>query len=230
MSKTINHIIESIDSLPIYSKDYGIIKDILSHSDPKLFASIVEGIIDGDIYWLDFEKILANTGYSTMVEKTLESQEKLSDEYSKLMALRSTLYGEDVEYSLKNLALGKSVDNTDEESLMYQHELDNARENILYELTKISEEDTDLSILCRIKLFNYLMNYEDELAPEDQKINPEEIFLFINDYLVPIDYRYQVLDSTDFSFMKENGLTEDEMKKYKAMAFFLRRSSYSKGV
>lgn len=224
MGKDLDKLFAEIDNLPIYKRDFDVISSILDSGDPKLFSVIMESVIRGDLYWSDFEKILENTNYNDFVLKSLESQNKIKEELSRMSALRSDMLTDRL--PPKFIALGKSTDNTTKENEAYDIESSNMRDNILYELSRISEKDTDLSILCKLRLYNYILNYENNIDT-DEKINPDDIFLFINDLLIPIDSRYQVLDSTDKLFMSENNLSEEEMKKYKSVAFFLRQLEYS---
>lgn len=224
MGKDLDKLFAEIDNLPIYKRDFDVISSILDSGDPKLFSVIMESVISGDLYWSDFEKILENTNYNDFVLKSLESQNKIKEELSRMSALRSDMLTDRL--PPKFIALGKSTDNTTKENEAYDIESSNMRDNILYELSRISEKDTDLSILCKLRLYNYILNYENNIDT-DEKINPDDIFLFINDLLIPIDSRYQVLDSTDKLFMSENNLSEEEMKKYKSVAFFLRQLEYS---
>ena len=219
MSRDVNKLLSEIDKLPIYSKDYKIINNIIENGDPKLFTVILESVLDGDIYWSDFEEILSNTNYNNIVVSTLDSQELISKEYSKILALRKELW-DNLDFNLpENLALGLNTDNEE----FYNSEFNNTLENMLYNLIRVTPNDTDLSILCKIKLLNHIVNYEEG---KDNGINPEDIFFFINDFLIPVDSRYQVLNSTDISFMHQNNLTKEQMKKYKALAYFLRKKDF----
>lgn len=228
MAKEIDNILDSIDNLPIYKKDFDIIQEIINKGDPKLFSVILESVINGDLYWSDFEKILVHTNYNNFVLNTLESQKEMSEELFKMAALRNSIIG-DSWSTPKGIALGEHTDNTESETAIYNLEYKRNRDNILYEITQINENDNELSILCKIRLYNYITNYIHG-DKSDNSLNPDDIFLFINDLLIPVDSRYQVLDATDIMFMNEHNLTEDQMKKYKATAFFLRKMNYEKTV
>lgn len=224
MGKDLDKLFKEIDNLPIYKKDFDVIMEILNNGDPKLFSTIIESILSGELYWSDFEKILSHTDYNRYVVDNLEAQQKMITELSRMSALRDDVYS--ISIPPKNIALGCDIDNVQAEKEIYNLESKSMRDNIIYELSKLHPEDSDLSILCKIRLYNYIMNYE-EGAQNKEQINPDDIFMFINDLLIPIDSRYQVLDSTDLMFMNDNNLSEEEMKKYKSLAFFLRKLEYN---
>lgn len=57
-------------------------------------------------------------------------------------------------------------------------------------------------------------------------INPNDIFLFLKKYYIPLDYRFQSLDSFDETYMKKHELSENTMKQIKALSLYLRRKDY----
>lgn len=225
MAREVQQFMRDIDDLVLYQKDYNIIRTLLECGDPDLFAVILEGVLNGDLYWSDFDTIFAETNYNKLVVDILDIQQKIREEYSRLNELRASLYG-NINMSLADgVAFGMySTENDTNETLKnrektLESELDNIRETALYEITKITPNDNELSILCKIKIFNQLQIQDDS---DKDKINYRDLFLFINDFLLPLDIRYQVLDSNDIVFMTKHGLTETEMKKYKALKVFLR--------
>lgn len=225
MARSVSEILSEIDNMVIYSSDYDIIDSLLASCDPKTFTIILEAVIDGDLYWHDFERVLANTNYSDQVSKHLSSQAAIMDTYRKMKTYRESLLSTTslVTYSdtrLKELAniseLGISeFKRNGAKSDAYAKEFKNIQDNLLYELTKISTNDNDLSILCKNKLYNMFNSGSGNISVDD-------IFFFVNDYVIPIDSEYQVLNETDRLFMSIKGLSEEEMKKYKSVKMFLR--------
>lgn len=56
-------------------------------------------------------------------------------------------------------------------------------------------------------------------------INPNDIFFFINNYIIPLDSKYQVLDEFDNIYMRQNNIGEDTMKQIKMVSMLLKRDA-----
>lgn len=231
----IDNILEKIDKMTIYSKDYDIILSLLDNIDTRLFYTIVESVLEGDISWTDFESFLRNTNYNNLLESSLESQEKLKDEYYKILRLREAIYGnlvtknrlfKDGIYGLSNLGLRFSSNESQIVKDIYKKEFNDIQDNFIYDLLQISPDDNDLEIVCKIKLLDYILSKE---IYKDTNDVPEldNLFFYTGEYIVPVSEGHQILTTTDRNFMLENNMTEDEMKKFKATEYLLRTSSYS---
>jgi hypothetical protein len=88
------------------------------------------------------------------------------------------------------------------------------KEDLIYQILAIKPND---SIIVRDAKIKFLSEYE------NGNITNDDILLFADSHIIPIDYRYQTLNDADNEFMYENKLTEDEMKKIKALSLFFRR-------
>ena len=211
MSRSINSILRDIDSLPIYKDDFDIIKNILNVSNPKLFASIIESVLSDDLYWSDFIRILDDINYSDTVANILKTQKEIKDKCKKLLELRKSInFGTSDEEIIENLII---TDTDSSENSQYYNEYILLRDEIINEITKINKNDTELSILCKIRMYNDIKN---------NNINPDDIFFFIHELVIPVDSENQIITVSDRIFMEKNNITEEQLKKYKSVAIFLR--------
>jgi hypothetical protein len=81
-------------------------------------------------------------------------------------------------------------------------------------LFEFNENDSELTIAAKIELKERFFNGEFE---------KEDLLLFADSFILPLDFRYQLLNQNDLNFMLENNLTEDEMKKIKSLSIFLKK-------
>jgi len=292
MALTQEEILVGIDRMPIYQKDYDIIRDLIKTVEPPLFTKIVEEVLTGGLYWSDFDRFLGNTDYEELLRDNLEVQGELKKKLKMLSDFRKQLYNDDFTmldnnkslavitpgsqtYNYEKVASTAAFDPNEvyytkndksdyseahnisafEEgtvyytrsiSRFYEDELARIRDDLLYEMTKIEPTDSALTVAFKIKLENAIRNGEyvvknlesleqagrltstgQVLSEDKQKaydyINPNDIFLNIGSYLIPLDINHQTLTRADRLFMDENGLNEKDMKAYKAISLLLRR-------
>lgn len=295
MALTQEEILVGIDKMPLYKKDYDIIKELIKILEPRLFTKIVEEVLEGTLYWSDFEKFFSNTDYHEILRNNLEVQSNLKRDLKLLSDFRKEIYNTDFtmldnnkslavispgidEYKYVPVEKGETFDpnrtyyfkngkadfiealqfNADhtgfakdytyykrEENTFYEDEFSKIRDDLLYEITKINPEDSPLTVAFKIKLENAIRNGEyvlenidslSEAGLVDEKyvysenknekfdyINPNDIFLYIGSYLIPLDINHQVLTRMDRLFMEENNLSEKQMKSFKAISLLLRR-------
>ena len=50
-----------------------------------------------------------------------------------------------------------------------------------------------------------------------------DIFLFMNDYIVPLDYEHQILNEFDKAYMNNNNLNVSQMKQIKSLYLIMTR-------
>ena len=92
------------------------------------------------------------------------------------------------------------------------------RDIIIRSLFEYDENDPDLVVAAKIKL-------RDKLFKENPDFSKDDLLLFSESYILPIDFRFQILNKNDRNFMLENNLTDDEMKKIKTLSIFLKQKS-----
>jgi hypothetical protein len=57
---TRNDILEKIDNLKLYEKDYDTLLNLLNNADDKFFVKVLEEILNGNLYIQDFERFFEN--------------------------------------------------------------------------------------------------------------------------------------------------------------------------
>lgn len=57
-------------------------------------------------------------------------------------------------------------------------------------------------------------------------INPNDILFSANEYIIPIDYRFQTLTAADKVFKTQNNLSDDEIRKMKSLYMYLKYNNY----
>ena len=164
--KNIQEILENINNMDIYQKDYDIIKNLLDMGDDKFFTKILEEVIEGNLYWSDFEHFLANTAYPELLEKNLESQQKIAEKLQQLINLRQRI---DINYEYDSANPDETlvlIDNYSERpdavamKNLYDSELTRMRGDLLFELTRANSEDTIITRAYKTQLYNAIKNGE----------------------------------------------------------------------
>jgi len=212
---TRNEMLEKIDKLAIYEKDYKVIESLINVDD-RFFVKVIEEILEGNLFFSDFERIFQDESYSAILSRNLEAQEKLRTEIIRLAEFRKqTLNDPSYFIDLKTISVGVTkTDPSDPLNEFYSYEKNMVVNNQIYQLLDTVSSDSPELVAVKLRIFKAL-----ELG----QINKEDFLLFAKDYIVPISEEGQVLDRSDINFMVENGLTEDQMKKLKALSKFIRR-------
>lgn len=236
MNFTLDDILHKVDKMEIHERDYDTIKMLLKNTDEELFTKILEEVLLGNLYWSDFERYLANTNYPKLLRESIKSQMEMNSELSKLKALRMSIIDEDEGDADKQSIAIKS-------GSLYSDEFSLFKDKIIYELTKIDKNDTALTIVYKYKLYNVIKNAEyfnnlnttdrsnltflenkiiDANGKEYDYLNPDDILFLIDEYLLPVDMKYQVLDDFDYNYMEEHNLTPETMQQIKSVSLILR--------
>jgi hypothetical protein len=216
MTKT--ELIESLSAMSIYEKDYEVISALLGMNDDNLLVKIVEEVAEGNLLFTDFYSIFSGTKYTGILEANLESQERLRQEIERTIAFRRE-FGNDPDYAIdpSTTRIGVTVQDAGSPTKgFYDSSEETERNQLIYDI--LSPDPTDDPVVRRSKLSIYTAITQGTLSEED-------VLLFARDYIVPISYENQVLNGSDISFMVENNLTEDQVRKIKALSAFLRRGS-----
>lgn len=241
MSRSIDEILNEIDQMDLYEYDYKIIDKLLASGNNKLFTKILEEVLDGNLYWSDFDEYLSNTEYPKMLEENLQNQEKL---YKKLQLFIDFKKNIDSNYQYTNdndlmYLKGNNINSEDDE--FYDNEVIRFKENMLYRILTISPKDNEISLALKNILYNAIRNYEiykedqSSYVFEDGYVSPvgsedkydvldyNSILLFLHDLIIPLNYENQQLDEFDKDYMLKNNLNEEQMKQFKSLSMILKR-------
>jgi hypothetical protein len=209
-------MLTKIDGLVIYQKDYDVIRVLLNNTSDEFFVKVIEEILLGNLYFSDFERIFPSGTYETIIKQNLESQDKLRREIERTIAFRREVENANYNIDLKNTKLGVFLPDEGSELYdFYEEERVNVIDNQIYELLETIPTDNDLVRTAKFKIYEALKNGD---------ISKEDFLLFAKDYIVPISFEHQVLDKSDINFMIENNLTEEQVKKIKALSLFIKKS------
>jgi hypothetical protein len=213
---TKQEMLTKIDGLVIYQKDYDVIRVLLNNTSDEFFVKVIEEILLGNLYFSDFERIFPSGTYETIIKQNLESQDKLRKEIERTIAFRREVENANYNIDLKNTKLGVFLPDEGSELYdFYEEERVNVINNQIYELLETIPTDNDLVRTAKFKIYEALENGD---------ISKEDFLLFAKDYIVPISFEHQVLDKSDINFMIENNLTEEQVKKIKALSLFIKKS------
>lgn len=236
---TKDEILNEIDNLVIYEKDYPLIKSLIDTADDKFTVAVLEEVIKGNLLWSDFEQILSKTDYTNLISETIPLQNKLEKQVKAIIELRQSIDGTNINLAELTQKTG-FVPETD--NSLYESVEEEERYDILYSLLTYNSNDTPITQAIKTKLLNGIENwkYYNSLSDEDKKkyviengkiheknktnsyiiINPHDILISASDYIVPINTDFIVLNKTDIAFMRKYNLTEDQVKQFKAITRF----------
>lgn len=192
-------LLDNISNMIIYEKDYDTLSKLVKYCSPRLFTKIMEEVFLDNLYISDFDSVFPDD-ISDGISKEVVRQADIETRYYNLLALRQQL---DSNSNFTN-GIAISIDDVN-----YSRELDNAKKNLISEFFERSKDD-DAS-LRQVK----------EILYEKLMSNPEKFLFSRDNYLVPISFGDISLDSYDLEFQVKNGITEDEMKKIKALSLYL---------
>ncbi len=209
-------LIRAVDKMAIYEKDYEVLRALLSMNDDKFLVKAIEEIALGTIRFVDFYRVFSDARYGEALERNLEAQQRLKEEIERTIAFRRKVSG-DQSYTIdpSTTMIGVTVQDDDSPvKAFYDSSESLERRQLIYDL--LSPDPSDDIVTSQSKLSVYEAFSRGEISRDD-------LLLFARDYIVPISYQNQVLNGSDRSFMVENNLTEDQMKKIKSLSSFLRR-------
>ena len=194
---TKEEILASIDSMTIYKDDVEVIQNLLKYCNDTLFVKIMEEIFLGNLLFSDLKPIFNSPEYTNLLEKSLSFQTAFSEYYKKYSDLLTA----------KNL--------TNDLKLVNLMTIDR---NIVF----LEKKNQIYSILFS-KTGDAMTEFYQNVALQDILNNPsnlDNILLSVSDYIVPIDYNYIQLTEADTLFMKQEQISEEEMKKIKSVALW----------
>lgn len=145
-----NKIIDYIDNMILYDREYDVVKTLIDNADPRFFTKVLEEVVDGNMYWIDFYPILDTPRFREMLSDTMETQAKLYDEIRKMSEFRENI----TTLSYKNnLGISRSDRSYEELSKAYHDER-------LYNLLQYTQTDNIMTIACKSALFNAIENFK----------------------------------------------------------------------
>ena len=192
---TKEEILASIDSMTIYKDDVEVIQNLLKYCNDTLFVKIMEEIFLGNLLFSDLKPIFNSPEYTNILEKSLSFQTAFSEYYKKYSDLLTA----------KNLTNDLKLVNlmTIDRNIVFLE-----KKNQIYSILFSKTGDTMTEFYQNVALQDILNNPS----------NLDNILLSVSDYIVPIDYNYIQLTEADTLFMKQEQISEEEMKKIKSVA------------
>jgi hypothetical protein len=212
----IKSLINKIDTVNIYEKDYDTLLNLMNNADLRLFTKVVEEFVNGKISLSLFEKVFSNDSYSSIISKNMEVQQKMNEEISRLVQYRRDILGEQYSLDPRITMIGvpiQSISVSDNIESFYETLRSENSFDLIHQLFATVESDDDLTRAIKSKMYSEISG-------------ASNLLLYSGEFIVPIDFRYQVLTKSDEAFMRENNLNEDQMKKIKALSAYLRRGVF----
>lgn len=220
-------IIDFIDHLNITENNYDIILYLVKNADNAFFTKVMEEIKDGNLTFNDFIRMFST---DESLDETLSAQSKIYRE-QKLLRERY-LEAEQLLEIEKNKNIHNVVNKYGnkrfkELTTMYKNKTGNT---VNYTASDIEKENILLSMLSQDSLDIMEQQYKNaalnkllgvDMTDSERVEFVDSMLLSINDFIVPVDFNHIVLTKNDLMFAKENGMTEDDMKKMKSFAAFL---------
>lgn len=250
--RSLTELLEMIDSLDIYEKDYETILKIIDLDDPEFAAAVIEEVLEGNLYWSDFEDILPSE-YRDIISNTIPKQSEMGKEIERLINFREWTDLSSYEKISKISSIGVPYF---EGNVIYAKNYSEMRDDMLYQLMQptynsLRASDYTLELALKTKLYNMIENgryvYIDKEGNlpagytlkdgrvvettangseiEYPYINPNDLLFSADQFILPVDWRYQELLDVDLVFMAENGMSEEQIKKMKSVVALIKSGS-----
>jgi hypothetical protein len=208
-----DEMLKAIDDMVLYSEDYKTVSFLMANLEDSLFVKILEEILLGNLFFSDFERILSDSSYAAVLENNLKAQNDLKTELDRLIAFRgstnqsTTLLGM---YPPADVNLRSFYETIKDEEVSAQ----------IYNLFEVNPSDNDVTRTLKVRMFEAL---------QASQIDRDDFLLFAREYILPISIEHQILNSNDLQFARKNNLSDDQVKKMKALSYFIRRIPYKGG-
>jgi hypothetical protein len=83
---TRNKLMTFVDNMTLLNKDYDVIRNLIDNMDDALFVKLIEEISNSNASFSDFQRVIGDSdAYKQMLSSSFESQEKLYQNYTKLI-------------------------------------------------------------------------------------------------------------------------------------------------
>lgn len=205
MSNTKDNIIQWIDNLVLYEKDYDTL-NILMNTNDRFFIRVMTELSKGNLMLTDFETVLGGISFDEYNKNKFELMKTMEEDLNLILEANMIMNSNDNElYNQvhKNLMVsGERFDLIEEveQEELYDFFKNTPQSSLLYREHK--------NIL--LKLFN------------ENKISSD----FLNKYsgipIIPINYKHIVLTEEDKKFALSKGISLDEVKKIKSLSYYYR--------
>ena len=206
-----NKLIDFVANMNLYDgKDYEILKSMLLIMEPTLFVKIIEEMKDNNLSLKDFYRLFESTNYGETIANSLENQANLYDEYTRLISLLLDYHIIEEGDKLNNLVTFATV-------IVNNKKYSVAEVEKIQKIFELYIKDTNdpYKEFFKDKIFSDFLK---EIQGKSVNISAlDNILLSMQDYLVPVDYRYIELTDDDKNYAYNNKLTTDQMKKLKSM-------------
>jgi hypothetical protein len=210
---TRDEIITAINDMALYADDYKTVSFLMANLEDSLFVKILEEILIGNLFFSDFERILSDNSYASVLENNLKAQNDLKTELDRLIAFRGST-------NQSTTLLGMYPPGDANLRQFYELIKNEEIDSQIYSLFEINPSDNDVTRTLKVRMFEALQNGE---------IDKNDFLLFAREYILPISIEHQILNKGDLQFARKNNLSDDEVKKMKALSYFIRRLSYKGG-
>ena len=206
-----NKLIDFVANMNLYDgKDYEILKSMLLVMEPTLFVKIIEEMKDNNLSLKDFYRLFESTNYGETIANSLENQANLYDEYTRLISLLLDYHIIEEGDKLNNLVTFATVIVNNKKYSVAEVE----KIQKIFELY-IKDTNDQYKEFFKDKIFSDFLK---EIQGTTVNVSAlDNILLSMQDYLVPVDYRYIELTDDDKNYAYNNKLTTDQMKKLKSM-------------
>lgn len=229
---TKKELLDRVDSMQIHEKDLRVIRLLLANADDRFFVKAMEEIFNGNLFFSDFERIFPDSAYEDTLRQNIVSQEALRNDIERLLDFRKNILGEAFAIDPATTAMGLQTGYTGSQAgyqTLYNAERDAELDNLVYQMLSTMESDSELVKAAKIRILRAIDNFNPSTqGPVNAALpwlNKRDLLLFKEEYVLPLDERYQTLSRTDMDFMVRNNLSEAEVKKLKALAAFLKRKN-----
>ena len=206
-----NKLIDFVANMNLYDgKDYEILKSMLLVMEPTLFVKIIEEMKDNNLSLKDFYRLFESTNYGETIANSLENQANLYDEYTRLISLLLDYHIIEEGDKLNNLVTFATV-------IVNNKKYSVAEVEKIQKIFELYIKDTNdpYKEFFKDKIFSDFLK---EIQGTTVNVSAlDNILLSMQDYLVPVDYRYIELTDDDKNYAYNNKLTTDQMKKLKSM-------------
>lgn len=215
---TKNEMLRAVDALDIYERDYETLVQLMDNLSDDLFVKIIEEILEGNLFFSDFERLFADESYASTLKNNFEAQDKLKKELDRTLAFRRLTQGQSFSIDPTTTRIGITVpaEGTDMRTFYDQVKTEVTQDQI-YSLFETIENDDPVVRASKLRVYN---------AFQSGEISEEDFLLFARDFILPIAIEHQILDKSDLRFMADNKLSEEKVKKLKALSYFFRRQQY----
>jgi hypothetical protein len=216
----LKQFLRKVDNMDIYERDYDTIIKLMNNTDDRFFVKVMEEVVNGNLFFSDFERVFQDDAYADILKTNLEAQAKLESDISRLIDFRKNILLESYANEAATTRMGMTQQFLDDKYYnFYNEQSEKTVKELYYQLFNNTDNESEIVKAAKLRVYDTVFNQSGQLTKDD-------ILFFKESQIIPIDASYQVLNQSDRNFMIEKNLTEDEMKKIKALSIFLKRKDF----